>query len=264
MSYSPFYDSPPVLIALVLFISMLLINRLGVTAYKKRLLKHPETKEAAFSTLEGALLGLLALLLGFTFSMSSSRFDDRREALIEEVNAIGTAVLRADLYPDSVKQILRNDFREYLEARISYYEARNDKTAIQNSLKRAGDISSRIWKKAAEFTPGEAHSIVISNQMIPALNAMIDIVTTRDEKEWARIPKSIMFLLFVLCVASSFIVGYSMKGRKTDWLILISFCLMVSITLYMILDLDKPRSGIITLNDSHQKMIELRELFNKR
>ena len=263
MINSLLYDTPSVITSFALLITMLLFNRLGIAAARKRFNNNPEAKEGNFGPIESSLLGLLALLLGFTFSLSSSRFDSRRDILIAEVNAVSTAILRADLYPDSLKQILKNDFKEYLEARISYFNAGNDKTAIESTLKQGRAISANIWNIAAAFSKNKEYSVVISSQMIPALNDMNNIATTRHERLYAHVPESIMILLFVLCVVSSFNVGYSFKGKKTDWVILISFCLMVSISSYMILDLDKSRAGLIRLDKTHQRMIELRQLFEK-
>ncbi len=110
-------------IAIGIFLLILLTNWLGF-----RYRKYQDTKPAAetldgMGSMESSMLGLMALLLGFTFSMAISKFDTRRQIIIEEANDIGTAVLRADLFPDSIRSLLRADFKEYVEARISYYDA---------------------------------------------------------------------------------------------------------------------------------------------
>lgn len=86
---------------------------------------------------------------------------------------------------------------------------------------------------------------------------MIDSATSRDDKRLSHIPDSILYLLFTLCLVSAFIIGYERKNKKVDWVLVCSFTLMITITVYIILDLDQSRSGIITMDTAHLKMIEL-------
>jgi len=117
-------------LASALFIGIILFYFFGlkVSHYKKK--KDPSYEPSGIGALEGSLLGLLALLLAFTFNKSSSYYDSRREILIQETNNIGTALLRADLYPDSVRQILRSDFKRYINERIQYFECGDDENKI--------------------------------------------------------------------------------------------------------------------------------------
>ena len=98
--------------------------------------------------------------------------------------------------------------------------------------------------------------------MIPAVNTMIDTATLRDDKRIAHVPNSILNLLFILCLVSAFIIGYGRKEKKVDWILLCSFTLMITITVYLILDLDNPRSGVITMDKAHLKILELRKLLD--
>jgi purine-cytosine permease-like protein len=98
-------------------------------------------------------------------------------------------------------------------------------------------------------------------QMIVALNQMLDIRTTRKIGELSQVPLSILVMLFALCIAASFFIGYNFGEKKPDWLVVASFCLLTSIVIYITLDLDRPRRGLIQLDTSQQAMIELRELF---
>lgn len=212
------------------------------------------------SPIESSLLGLLALLLAFTFSMSASRFETRRQLVIQESNDIGTAILRADLYPDSIRQQLRADFRSYVEARIHYYEVGEDREKIDQALQQAEQISSRIWKKAASLAQNK-DNLISSNQMIPALNSMIDIVTTRQAAGQGRVPDSILWMLFILCLISSFILGYHQNKKSHSNIIIVVFSIMISACIYLILDLDRPRQGLINNDAVNQHIIELRKMF---
>ena len=210
--------------------------------------------------LEAALLGLLSLLLSFTFSMSAARYDSRRALIVQEANDIGTVILRSDLYPDSLQIQFKSDLKEYVEARIAYYDAMDD-SSISHTLSNAEIISGRIWGRAATLSK-KAPDFARDNQMIPAINAMMDIVTSRDASRLARVPDLVIYLLMVLTILGSFVVGYGKKEKKSDWIIFTLYSLMTVMTIYTIMDLDRPRRGIIQTNVPHQKIIELRNYFS--
>ena len=217
-------------------------------------------KQKALAPLEGALLGLLSLLLSFTFGMSASRYDARKALIVKEANNIGTVILRSDMYADSIRTQFRKELQEYVEARIAYYEADGDK-AINEQLAKAEAISATVWKRAASLAK-ESPNVVRDNQMISALNEMIDIVTSRDAGRQATVPDLIIYLLISLTVLGSFIVGYSKKEKKNDWIIFTLYTLMTVMTIYTILDLDQSRRGLIQTGTPHEKIIELRNYFN--
>lgn len=260
MTDSFLYNTPAVLLAILLFAGIIIfyIFGFGVTSYLKK--RNPEHTTSGITALEGALLGLLSLLLAFTFNKSASNYDTRKALLVQETNDIGTALLRSDLYPDSIRQELRKDFKAYIIARIDYYKAGTDENKIAEALKNAALISTQIWKLAAYISRQSAVENS-SIQMIPALNNIIDIVTTREASRKAHVPDSILWLLFLLTLAGSFIVGYANNSKKTDWIILTIYSLMTVMTIYLILDLDRPRSGIINTSAVHQNMDKLLDSF---
>jgi hypothetical protein len=209
--------------------------------------------------MNGMLLGLLGLLLAFTFNMASSRFDTRRQVVIEEANNIGTAVLRTDLYPDSMRQLLRNELKEYVEERIAFYEAGKNGEEVAEHYRKADLLSKKIWSSVAAYAKKD-NITTRTSELIPALNAMIDITTTRRAAGEATVPDSIMYFLFILCFCAAFLLGYDNK-YKIDWIVVTGFALMLSITVYTIIDLDRPRSGLINMDAPNEKIIELREMF---
>ncbi|UFH54738.1 hypothetical protein [Spirosoma sp. KNUC1025] len=253
--------TPTVVIALVLFLLMLAVHWAGLRLRLIRREQGPDADIKGGSTIEGSLLGLLALLLAFTFSMANERYDARRAVIIQEANAIGTAVLRADLYPDTTRQRFRADFRQYVEARIAYYTAGVDPDQIQAALKQSDQYSAAIWSRATELARQTPH-VTPANLMIPALNDMIDVVTTRDATLVAQIPASILYVLMALCLVGSFIIGY--MADKSDWMLAICFSAMTALAIYLIVDLDRPRQGLITTDAMHQKMLDLRAMFPEK
>lgn len=255
------YRTPTFIIIILLFCSSLFIHWLGYKAKQKRIAENKLIDNTNSGTILGSLLGLLALLLSFTFSMASARYDNRRQILIEEANDIGTAILRADLYPDSIRKPLRADFQKYVEARIDYYDAEINNEKIKKSLQHADEIQQRLWKRVSEAAQ-DPKNLVRSNQMVPALNSMIDIVTTREATNNETVPESIIWFLFILLLSSSFMIGFS-NEKKINYVLISGFSIMISLTIFIILDLDRPRRGIITTKNSQQKLVNLRSMFEE-
>lgn len=105
-------------------------------------------------------------------------------------------------------------------------------------------------------------SSVKSMQMIPAVNEMMDTVSSREEARKAHVQESILWLLFLFSLAGSFIVGYASKSKRADWIILLFYSFMTVMTVYLILDLDQPRHGIINTKSTHEGMNELMNSFH--
>ncbi len=246
------------IIALLLFILMLFSTYIGkrIGTYIR---KKTDTEEKLPET--SALIALLFFLLAFTFGMSGDRYDSRRKVVIEEANIIGTAILRSDLYPDSTKALFRKDFKDYVETRISYYEVGPNVKGILKADSLSQIISSKLWKRATILSK-DPSNLAATQQMIPALNDMIDVTTTRLSGEKAKVPQSILVMLFFLSMIIAFYSGYS-EGRKgkIDWLVQIGFCVLVSLVILFTLDLDRPRRGFVNLDMPNQSIIDLRKNF---
>lgn len=246
-------------IALVSF--ALIVGCYAIGHYRRNVLakKYPDRFDKDTSTMTGALLALLGLMLAFSFSMSNSRYDARREVIIEEANAIGTAILRTEVYPDSVRQLLRAGLKEYVETRIYAFEMLQDKESVHDNEDKTDSQSKKIWMIASDFAKVDP-TIVRTSELIPALNDMIDIVTTRKAAFEATIPDSIMYFLLLLCLSSSFLMAHERK-TNADWVVVLGFSLMLSATIFTIVDLDRPQSGLIHMDGPHQKIVDLRNMF---
>lgn len=260
MYTSLLYQTPAYVIVIVLFVLMLVFNRIGFAIHNRQKTNKAEDASDGLGPVEGSLLGLLALLLSFTFSMSASRFDERRNVIVQEANDIGTAIMRCDLYPDSIRKELRADFKDYVEARAAYYNSGTDQEKNRAALKKAEEYSGKIWKKVMQLSQDNTNTLR-SQQMIPALNSMIDIVTTSEAAKNATVPDSILWLLFILILTASLIVGYSNNNKKINHVIVGGFALMTVLTVFLILDLDRPRRGIINTEASTQNIIGLQNMF---
>ena len=225
------------LIISVLFVLIIASQLIGFRVKKVQIRQNADVKEY-LGSVENSLLGLLALLLSFTFSMSASKYDTRRQVIIEEVNDIGTVILRCDLYGSNDREFLRTELKEYLEARIAYYNAGTDTEKIKAALVKSDQYSRKIWNKVS------------------------DIVTTREAGNNAHVPDSIIWLLFILTLVGGFLIGHSFKGDHINWVVVIGFSLVMVMTIFIIIDLDRPRQGIINMDQTQSKMTELRGIFD--
>ena len=258
MQYSFLSDFSPLSISLCLFALMVLTyfvaNRLARVKVFQQLVDN------GINPIESSLLGLLALLMAFTFGMSASRYETRRSVMLSEANNIGTVILRCDLYPDSTRTKLKSYLQQYLEARIQNFQSGTDNSKEKQALEATEKWDSKIWELVARESKIK-DNLAASNQMIPALNAMIDIVTNRNAEKNATVPDSILWLLFMLCVICSFILGFRHLEARNSYLISIIFALMVCACIHLIIDLDRPRQGLINMKGTQQYMIDLRKMF---
>lgn len=249
------------IIALVVFALIISSYWVGYRVRLKALRKDPDHSKTDLKAINGTLIGLLGLLLAFTFSMANSRFDDRRHLVIEEANIIGTTILRTDMYPDSVRNLLRSALKEYVERRIAFYGAGMDLKKAMSEFQEGQKLSAKVWEIASNYAKKDDITTRTS-QLIPSINEMIDITSTRLAAGLGTIPDSIMYFLFVLCVGSSFLLGYDHEGR-IDKVTVLVLAITLSATVFTIVDLDRPRSGLINMDGPNKTIVELRQMFNE-
>lgn len=251
--------APVLLIGIVIFILIIASYLIGYRVREFMIGRNALSSNEDLKTINGMLVGLLGLLLAFTFSMANSRFDERRHYAIEEANTIGTTVLRTDIYPDSIRNLLRATLKDYVEERIAFYEVGLDFEKALDHYQKAEALGLKAWNIAATYAKADP-STTIASQLIPSLNSMIDIAASRRAGGEGTIPDSIMYFLFTLCLGSAFLLGYDHQA-KPDWIVVIGFAIMLAATVFTIIDLDRPRSGMINMDAVHQKIVDLRGMF---
>jgi hypothetical protein len=209
---------------------------------------------------EGAVFGLLALLVAFTFSGAAARFDTRRQLILEETNDIGTAYLRLDLLPLSAQPPLRDRFRQYVAARLDAYRHLADVVAATKALERAAAVQAEIWTQAvAHSREPDAHPDA-AKLLLPALNAMFDITTTRTAALHIHPPLIIFAMLFVVALASALLAGHGLAGsRLRNWFHMVGFAAVITVAVYVILDLEFPRLGLVRVAAFDQTLTALLE-----
>jgi len=253
----------------VVFLAMLVCGEIGRRIGARRLARDPEGLAKGAGAAEAAVFGLLGLLIAFTFSGAASRFEERRHLVTQEANAIGTAYLRIDLLPDDAQPELRRLFRRYTEVRAATYQDKDQSAsarflegenqgAVEGRLAEAAALQQQIWKSVITAlrrpeTPAQA-----TVPLVFALNEMIDITTTRVMATRNHPPVVIFMLLVGLGLVGAVLIGYSTSANAgRDWFHSIVLAAILSMTMYVIVDLEYPRLGLIQV-DSDQVLLELR------
>lgn len=242
-----------------MLIGMLVLMEVGRRMGARHIEKDPEGARAGIGTIEGAVFALLSLLLAFTISGAALRFDARRQLVVEEANAIGTAYLRVDLLPAELQPELRELFREYLDSRVQVYLKLPDIKAAEEKLAGSTKLQGKIWTRAvAACREGGYQPAAIL--LLPAINQMIDITTTRTMATKMHPPQIIFWLLFGLGLGCSLLAGYSMAGAKTrNWIHMTGFTAVMAVTLFVILDIEFPLMGLIRTDAFDQVLVQLLE-----
>jgi hypothetical protein len=253
----------PTYVDIIIFITIMVVcMRWGHRMKKKKVKQDPLFKPEEGSAIEGSLLGLLALLLAFTFSMAAERFEERRKVVIEEANDIASAIHNADLYSDGVKKEIRNYLQQYVEARIDYFEARRDQEKIAAALIKTSSLQDKLFSVAIDDARNK-EVLTRAQLMMPVLQAMDENVSVRENLRLATVPVLVYLLLLLLCFTASFMVGYKQPEKKLDRIMMWIFIVMTSLAIYLIVDLDRPRSGLITNYQANQAVYELRNMFTE-
>jgi hypothetical protein len=209
---------------------------------------------------EAAVFGLMGLIIALSFTGAAMRFDERRKLIIDEANAIGTAYLRVDLLPAETQPLLRRYFRDYLECRIEVYRNISDKNKVTVLEEKTATLQLNIWK--ASIAAGQqTDKISASLLLLPALNSMFDIYSTRTAIRQIHQPNIIFFVMIILALVCSLIAGFGMSIRKSrSWIHLIGFTLVLLITIIVIIDLEYPRVGFIRIDALDVLLYDLRKL----
>ena len=223
----------------------------------RRLGKRPREK-SGLSTIDGAVFGLMGLLIAFSFSGAAARFDMHRQLIVQEANAIGSAYFRVDLLPEKDQPAVREDFRQYVDARLAYYrDLSNDEKAEQDDA-RATALQNKIWHECV--TALSASDTAARSLTFSALNQMIDITTTRAVALETHPPVAIYLTLVVLVIGSTLLAGYQMGAQpKRNWTYMVLYSVILALSMSLIEDLEYPRAGLIRVDASDHVLMDLRQ-----
>ncbi len=246
--------------AVGLFLGMLAVSEVGRRMGLRQTRRNPEDAPRGVGLAEGAVFGLLGLVMALTFSGAAGRFHDRRDLVIQEANAIGTAYLRLALLPGDAQPELRDLFKRYLDARLATYVDTENTAATQAKIAESEAIQDQIWAKALAASQRPGVATIAGMLLLPALNEVFDIRTTRLMARENHPPLIVDILLGGLSLVGAFLVGYGMSDHKTrSWLHTVIFAAVLSFSLYVIVDLEYPRIGLIRVDAVDRVLVELRQ-----
>jgi len=240
--------------------SLLTIALLGLVAILAavevghRLGTHAGPGDDNVPTLEGAVIGLLALLLGFTFAMALSRFEARRDAVLNEANAIGTTALRARLLPEPHRKEALSLLKEYVKIRLDLTQRPVTNADLATAIEKSNTLQEALWEQATAAAASD-HSMVPTGLFIQTLNEMIDNQAKRLAALRNRVPNIVVLALFGIAITAGAFSGYAsgLDVRRSRLPVHV-MGLVVWTVIVLIMDLDRPGAGFIEV--SQQPMID--------
>jgi hypothetical protein len=244
--------------AALIFGGLLACLRLGWIIGRRRLKRAGEDWNAGLGALDGAVYGLMGLLVAFTFTGAASRFHERRDLVTQHVNAIGTAWLRLDLLPAAEREQARDGFRRYVDTQMEIVRKPGDEAAVRAGFIRLGAIQQEIWDiiirvaKADKSTP-------LAQALMPPVNEMFDLSTSRLMAARQHPPIAVFIMLGLLVLLSGLMAGFGMaKSSSQSTLHLFGFAAIMALSVYLILDIEYPRLGFVRIDSFDEIMIQLR------
>lgn len=240
-----------------MLLAMLLMLEVGRRIGQRQLQGEVKGVAKSFGVIEGAVFGLMGLMVAFTFSGAASRFEARRDLILKESNAIGTAWQRLDLLPELRRDALRAEFRAYTDARLT--ATRMGAQSADESIVRS---QQRIWDQAVSAvrtsdTPGAAPVV------LPAINEMFDVAAERYLATQTHPPMEIFWMLLGLALACASLAGFGMAGSRTrSWLHISCFTGSLLLVIYVILDIEYPRMRLIRVDHYDQLLVAVRAMMN--
>lgn len=224
-------------------------HRLGELRYRNR----EHEKEPTVGGIVAAELGLLAFLLAFTFSLAATRFETRRQTLLEEANAVGTTFLRAKMLPEPEGSQVRQMLREYVDARLAAVV----EGTVDAGIRRSEELHGKLWAATVAAAGKDPHSIP-TGLFIHSMNDVIDLHAERLLVALrSRIPMIIWLVLFTVAAFSFGSMGYhsGLTGARRSPAVL-PLAVIFAAVIWMVIDLDRPQEGLLRV--SQQPMTDLR------
>ncbi|MGO9931647.1 MAG: DUF4239 domain-containing protein [Steroidobacteraceae bacterium] len=221
--------------------------------------KNPEPGFDGTGAMDAAIFSLLGLLLAFSFSGATSRFEARRQLIVQEANTIETAYQRLDLVPAADQPELRQLFREYLDARLEGFQKVLDRPFAHEKFARAAQIERQIWSRALAASRADPTQN-LSRLLLPALNQMSDIANERAIALETYLPELVFWLLVIVALMSAVLAGHAMAKRvRRSWLHMLLFSAIISLTISVMFDFNYPRYGLIRVDSTDNVLLQLRD-----
>lgn len=229
----------PVLVLVVAFGILWLAAEIGAIC-RKRARPLKEEERADFGVVLGAALTLLGLLIGFSFSMAVNRYDQRKNYEEAEANAIGTEYVRADLLPTGDAARVRELLKKYLDQRVLFYTTR-DRRKVAKINTDTAELQKELWSAVRTVAAAQPTPVVTL-----ATSGMNDVLNSQGYTQaawWNRIPRAAWVLMMAIAICCNFLIGYGARQAQRRTLLILP--IVVSISFFLISDIDSPRRGTI-------------------
>jgi hypothetical protein len=260
MNQSSFFGSAPLWIIFIVTVSIIVFSiYAGIYISGKRRKTTVSEDEIPVNTIVGATLALLGFMLAFIFGFTASRYDSRKQLLLDDVNSIGTTYLRAGFLPEPHCSEVRGLILKYVDLRIDLI---NHPENIKSIIEQSVSLQDKMWKNAEDAAKSDLKNPDIVALFIESLNETIDLQTKRITVGLVyRIPDIMWFAMISLLVISMFEVGYLfMKSNRPNRVIILALALAFSVVILIVIAFDR-NDGKMKINQ--QPMIELQESLNK-
>jgi len=248
----------------VVFFGAILIaaSEAGFRLGRKAESRSAENAKSQLGAVEGGILALLGLLLGFTMSMAVTRFEVRKQLVLDEANAIQTSYLRTRLIPAPDSTEIANLLREYVSVRLHYADVVDDFDQLQTAREQAERLQNEFWTRAVAYGQKDPNPVK-AGLLLQSLNQAIDLESARWMAFQNHVPPTVIYVNFVVALLATILVGYAF-GRQGQREVFSTTMLVLAITvvLAVIVDLDQPRQGFI--KGSQQPLVDLQHLLTSK
>jgi hypothetical protein len=242
-------------VAATFFVSSLLLLNFGRLLGLKYL-RQDGGSMAGLTTVEGAVFALIGLLLAFTISGGLQRFDDRRQLVIQEANAVTTASDRLSLFEGDISRNLQSKLKEYVRARVELYQMPHDFSLWQHAELFSGEqqdkiikFKSDVWDTAVTACPQNNYKPACG-LALPALTNLFEVARLRAGASEKHPPQIVYAMLFGLGLGGSLLAGFGMAAAKVrSWIHMVIFAATLTVTLYAVTDMEYPRLGLIRIEN---------------
>lgn len=219
-------------------------------------LSHRKPELGDVSALQASVLGLVALLLAFSFSMAEERYSLRRALVVKEANAIGTLYLRLGFLPEPARAEMRAWLRRYTDLRLEGHEVANEPAVFAKVLQEAESLQSNLWARLEVLAPRvETPVLIVVTQ---AMNDVFDVCDERLAAAHNLIPPSIFILLLIGMLGSGVLLGYRPEARVRGLLSWSLFVVILTAVMFTLLDLDLPTRGRIRVDQQPLRSVQER------
>jgi hypothetical protein len=231
----------PVVVLVISFLLLWLAGWLGAS-FRKRSRTLADAGGADVGLVLGATLTLLGLIIGFTFSMAISRYEQRKNYEEAEANAIGTEYVRADLLPLADAQKVRSLLAKYTDQRIMFYKT-VDAQELSRVNANTAQLQTQLWSTVA--TPAATLQTPITALLVSGMNDVLNSQGYTQAAWWNRIPPSAWELMLMIGLCCNLLIGYCIRRTGMEFVVFMVLTLVVSISFFLIADIDSPRGGVI-------------------